>query len=330
MVNRRGSRAKELGERKYCSRVRVHVLQCVGSLCICGTCEMVKVRTSLDTYSIYKGLCPKDLCIRAFSDERTSFWRPLESLGYICVYVYLWKEVSKSNFDLWTDAATGVGRVKEKTVRRKKMKVHEKVEKPRSTVSFQCFGAPEGWNVGSLKWRVQSHLAGWENCTRVWREAHFEVKMSKATSGPEHFWQLICSKSGRSCGTKLWHEAHLGVKMLKHLNVGALLEVEFLKVHTAAARSTCHSQNVKATSASEHFCKLSCSKSALGARRQPCSKPPAGGKSIQLWIYVLWPNFVTVITIIRHQQKFFCFLRERDIYIFSSLPSCFLSGHTVV
>ena len=75
-----------------------------------------------------------------------------------------------------------------------------------------------------------------------------------------------------------WHEAHLGVKMLKHLNVGALLEVEFLKVHTAAARSTCQSQNVKATSASEHFCKLSCSKSALGAMRQPCSKPPAGGK----------------------------------------------------
>ena len=64
------------------------------------------------------------------------------SLGYIYVYVYLSKEVSKSNFDLWTDAATGVGRVKEKTVRSKKMKVREKVEKPRSTVSFQCFGLP--------------------------------------------------------------------------------------------------------------------------------------------------------------------------------------------
>ena len=80
IVNRRGSSAKERDVRKYCCCV--HVWR-VGSLCICGKCAMVKVRTSLDTYSIYKGLCPKDLRIRAFS-ERTSFWRHLEVIYNIC------------------------------------------------------------------------------------------------------------------------------------------------------------------------------------------------------------------------------------------------------
>ena len=43
------------------------------------------------------------------------------------------------------------------------------------------FGAPEGRKVGSLKRRVRSQLARWEmkNCTPLWGEAHFEVKMLK-------------------------------------------------------------------------------------------------------------------------------------------------------
>ena len=36
-------------------------------------------------------------------------------------------------------------------VRRKKMQVREKVEKSRNTVFIQCFEAPEGRKVGSLK-----------------------------------------------------------------------------------------------------------------------------------------------------------------------------------
>ena len=41
-------------------------------------------------------------------------------------------------------------------VRRKKMQMREKVGKSRNTVFFQCFGAPEGRKVGSLKQRVRS------------------------------------------------------------------------------------------------------------------------------------------------------------------------------
>ena len=66
-------------------------------------------------------------------------------------------------------------------VRREKMQVREKVGKSRNTVFFQCFVAPEGRKVGSLKRRVRRHLGRCEmkNCTPLWREAHFEVKSVK-------------------------------------------------------------------------------------------------------------------------------------------------------
>ena len=61
------------------------------------------------------------------------------------------------------------------------MQVHEKVGKSRFTLFFQRFVALEGRKVGSLKRRVRSQLAKWEmnNCTALWREAHFQVKMYK-------------------------------------------------------------------------------------------------------------------------------------------------------
>ena len=66
-------------------------------------------------------------------------------------------------------------------VRSKKMQVREKVGKSRLTVFFQWFGAPAGRNVTSLERRVRSQLARWEmkNCTPLWREARFQVKMYK-------------------------------------------------------------------------------------------------------------------------------------------------------
>ena len=41
-----------------------------------------------------------------------------------------------------------------------------------------------------------------ENCTPLWREAHFEVKMLKKLRGSEHFLKLRCSKIARRCGEK--------------------------------------------------------------------------------------------------------------------------------
>ena len=72
-------------------------------------------------------------------------------------------------------------RSKRESLRRKKVQVREKVGKSRNTVFFQWFVAPEGREVGSLKRRVRSRLARSEmkNCTPLWREARFQVKMYK-------------------------------------------------------------------------------------------------------------------------------------------------------
>ena len=92
-----------------------------------------------------------------------------------------------------------------------------------------------------------------KNCTPLWPEAHFQVKMNKAhqlrttfgscdvekvhavvarstfgsqnvqsTPWSEHFWQLRCRKSARRCGAKhIWKS-----KCTKHTMVGGLLAVE--------------------------------------------------------------------------------------------------------
>ena len=136
--------------------------------------------------------------------------------------------------------------------------MREKVGKSRNTVFFQWFLAPEGRKVGSLKRRVRSQLARGEmnNCTPLWREAHFQVKMYKThhsrttfgscdvekvhavvarstfpsqnvqnTPGSDHFWKLWCRKSARRCGAKHISKS----KCTKHTILGALLEVEMSK-----------------------------------------------------------------------------------------------------
>ena len=136
--------------------------------------------------------------------------------------------------------------------------MHERVGKSRNTVFFQWFGAPEGRKVGSLKRRVRSQLARWEmkNCTPLWREAHFQVKMYKtpqirttfgswdvekvhavvarstfpsqnvqSTPSSDHFWKFTCRKSARRCGAKHISKS----KCTKHLSSGPLLEVEMSK-----------------------------------------------------------------------------------------------------
>ena len=152
----------------------------------------------------------------------------------------------------------------------------EKVGKSRNTVFFQWFVAPEGGKVGSLKRRVRSQLARWEmkNCTLLWREAHFEVKMCKppqrrttfgswdvekvhavvarstfrsqnvqSTSASDHFWKLRCRKSARRCGAKHISKS----KCTKHLSVGPLLEVEMSKKCTQLWREAHFQVKVRKT-----------------------------------------------------------------------------------
>ena len=149
---------------------------------------------------------------------------------------------TSDNMERWK-AEQGRGiekrKIRRERVRRQKIQMREKVGKSRNTVFFQWFVAPEGRKVGSLKRRVRSQLARWEmkNCTPLWREAHFQVKMYKT----HHSWTTF-----GSC------------------------DVE--KVHAVVARSTFPSQNVQNTSASDHFWKLRCWKSARRCGAKHISK----------------------------------------------------------
>ena len=102
-------------------------------------------------------------------------------------------------------------KIRRERVRRQKIQMREKVGKSRNTVFFQWFVAPEGRKVDSLKRRVRSQLARWEmkNCTPLWREAHFQVKMYKthhsrtlltwkcaSRHNGVHFFNISTSKSG--------------------------------------------------------------------------------------------------------------------------------------
>ena len=149
-------------------------------------------------------------------------------------------------------------KIRRERVRGQKIQMREKVGKSRNTVFFQWFVAPEGRKVGSLKRRVRSQLAtgAMKNCTPLWREAHFQVKMYKthqvrttfgswdvekvhavvarstfrsqnvqSTPGSDHFWKLRCRKSARRCGAKHISKS----KCTKHTRFGPLLEVEMSK-----------------------------------------------------------------------------------------------------
>ena len=142
-------------------------------------------------------------------------------------------------------------------VRRKKMQVREKVGKSRNTLFFHWFEAPGGRKVGSLKRRVRSQLARWEmkNCTPLWREAHFQVKMYKSTPCSDHFWKLRCRKSARRCGAKHISKSKCTKAHHARTTFGSW-DVE--KVHAVVARTTFPSQNVQNT----NFWKLRCLKSA--------------------------------------------------------------------
>ena len=61
---------------------------------------------------------------------------------------------------IWRDENAGqLGRSSEmEKIRREKIQVSEKVGKSQNTLFFQCFVAPEGRKVGSLKRRVRRHL----------------------------------------------------------------------------------------------------------------------------------------------------------------------------
>ena len=140
----------------------------------------------------------------------------------------IWTDEKQSRADAERREKIRREKSRRERVRKKRMQMCEKVGKSRNTVFFQWFEAPEGRKVGSLKRRVRSQLARGEmkNCTPLWREPHFQVKMYKIHNVRTTFGS--------------W-------------------DVE--KVHAVVARSTFRCQNVKrfkSTRGSDHFWTLWC------------------------------------------------------------------------
>ena len=140
----------------------------------------------------------------------------------------IWR-VEKQMKSRWDEVKSEERRCNSAKVRRKKIHPRQMLEKSRNAVFFQWFVCRVSRKVGSLKRRVRSHVVRGEikNCTPLWREAHFEVKMYKTHQHRTTFWS--------------W-------------------DVE--KLHAAVARSTCSSENVQNMSGSDHFLKLRCWKIA--------------------------------------------------------------------
>ena len=118
-------------------------------------------------------------------------------------------------------------KIRRERVRGQKIQMREKVGKSRNTVFFQWSVAPEGRKVGSLKRRVRTQLAtgAMKNCTPLWREAHFQVKMYKTPGVRTTFGSYDVAKVARRCGAKHISKS----KCTKHKGFGPLLEVAMLK-----------------------------------------------------------------------------------------------------
>ena len=85
----------------------------------------------------------------------------------------------------------------------------------------------------------------------------------------DHFWKLRCRKSARRCGAKHISKS----KCTKHTHARTTFgSCDVEKVHAVVARSTFRSQNVQNTSASDHFWKLRCRKSARRCGAKHISK----------------------------------------------------------
>ena len=109
-----------------------------------------------------------------------------------------------------------------------------------------------------------------KNCTPLWREARFQVKMYKTLG----FGPLLAVEMSKKC-TPLWREAHFQVKMYKaHHSRTTFRSCDVEKVHAAVARSTFPSQNVQSTPCTDHFWRFRCRKSArrCGAKHISNSK----------------------------------------------------------
>ena len=164
-------------------------------------------------------------------------------------------------------------KIRRERVRRQKIQLREKVGKSQNTVFFRWFVAPEGRKVGSLKRRVRSQLAtgAMKNCTPLWREAHFQVKMYKTHHSRTTFGSWDVKKVHAVVARSAFRSQKFkSVKNWRSRTTFGSCDVE--KVHAIVARSTFRSQNVQNTTCSRHFWRFRCRKSVRRCGAKHISK----------------------------------------------------------
>ena len=97
----------------------------------------------------------------------------------------------------------------------------------------------------------------------------FPSQKVQNTSASDDFGKLRCRKSARRCGAKHISKSKCTKRPQLRTTFGSC-DVE--KVHAVVAQSTFPSQNVQNTSASDHFWKLRCRKSARRCGAKHISK----------------------------------------------------------
>ena len=115
----------------------------------------------------------------------------------------IWR-VEKQMKSKWDEVKSGERRCNSAKVKRKKLNPRQMLEKSRTVVFFQWFACQVSRKIGSLKRRVRSHVVRGEikNCTPLWREAHFQVKMYKTHQLRTTFLKFRWRKIVRRCGDK--------------------------------------------------------------------------------------------------------------------------------
>ena len=107
-------------------------------------------------------------------------------------------------------------------------------------------------NVQNPPHHSRTTFGSWdvEKVHAVVARSTFRSQNVQSTPLSDHFWKLRCRKSAR----RLWREAHFEVKMYKTHHVRTTFgSCDVEKVHAVVARSTFRSQNVQNTRGSDHF-----------------------------------------------------------------------------
>ena len=165
------------------------------------------------------------------------------------------RSLTSDNMDSWKSSAA---RKKINRCGKKEDQQARNVREVAKCCVFQCFVCRLGRKVTSLKRRVRRwpFSSEMKNCTPLWREAHFKVKMWKNWHSQTTFW---------SCDVEKLHAAvarsTFSIKMRLSLHVRTTFwSCDVEKLHAAVARSTFWSQNAKKLTLSGHFLTCRCRK----------------------------------------------------------------------